>query len=114
MVIERGEIWWTDLGEPKESAPGYRRPVLIVQSDTFNRSRIATTVVAAITSNVAARLIPGTVRLPKRVSGLARDSVINLSQLATVDRVQLDSRAGAAPAAIMRAVDEALNLVLSL
>jgi len=88
--------------------------VLIVQSDTYNRSRIATTVVAAITSNVAPTLVPGTVRLPKRVSGLARNSVINLSQIATLDRVQLDSRAGAAPATIMRAVDEALRLVLSL
>ncbi len=114
MVIERGEVWWTDLGEPKGSAPGYRRPVLVVQSDAFNRSRIATAVVATITSNVAPTLVPGTVRLPKRVSGLARDSVINLSQLATVDRAELDSRAGAAPATIMRAVDEALRLVLSL
>ncbi len=88
--------------------------MLIVQSDTYNRSRIATTVVAAISSNIAPTLVPGTVRLLKRVSGLARNSVINLSQIATLDRVQLDSRAGAAPATIMRAVDEALRLVLSL
>ena len=80
MVIRRGEIWWADLPEPTGSEPGYRRPVMVVQSDDFNRSRIATTVVVAVTSNLNLVQMPGNVLLPKKATGLAKDSVANVSK----------------------------------
>src|ERR1035441_384507 len=79
--IQRGEIWWADLPEPRRSEPGFRRPVLVVQADSFNRSRIQTAIVAVITSNVELADAPGNVLLPARLVGLPRDSVVNVSQL---------------------------------
>ena len=95
--IQRGEIWWADLPEPRRSEPGYRRPVLVVQADAFNRSRIQTVIVAAITSKLGLAEAPGNVLLPARSSGLPRDSVVNVSQLLTLDRGFLTERAGALP-----------------
>lgn len=114
MVIQRGEIWWADLAEPGASEPGYRRPVLIVQADAFNRSRIATTIGVAMTSNLALVGAPGNVLVPKRASGLPRDSVANVSQVVTVDRQVLAERAGALPPDLLTAVERGLRLVLSL
>ncbi len=113
-MIERGALWWASLPDPAGSGPGYRRPVLIVQSDPFNRSRIQTVVVAAITSNLRLARAPGNVSLAQRISGLSRDSVINLSQLLTMDRGFLTEYITTLPGRKMEQVDEGLRLVLGL
>jgi mRNA interferase MazF len=112
--IQRGEIWWADLPEPRRSEPGYRRPVLVVQADSFNLSRIQTAIVAAITTNVELANAPGNVLLPARSAGLPRDSVVNISQLLTLDRSFLTEQAGTLPARLQRSVDEGLRTVLEL
>ena len=112
--IQRGEIWWADLPAPRRSEPGYRRPVLVVQADSFNLSRIQTAIVAAITSNMDLADAPGNVLLPARSAGLPRDSVVNVSQLLTLDRGLLTEQAGTLPARLQRSVDEGLRTVLQL
>jgi mRNA interferase MazF len=112
--IQRGEIWWADLPEPRRSEPGYRRPVLVIQANSFNRSRIQTTIVAAITTNVELVEAPGNVLLPARSAGLPRDSVVNVSQLLTLDRRFLTEHAGTLPPRLQRSVDEGLRTVLQL
>jgi mRNA interferase MazF len=112
--IQRGEIWWADLPVPRRSEPGYRRPVLVVQADSFNRSRIQTAIVAAITSNVELAEAPGNVLLPGRSAGLPRDSVVNVSQLLTLDRSFLTEHAGTLPPRLQRSVDEGLRTALQL
>lgn len=114
MVIQRGEIWWADLAEPRGSEPGYRRPLLIVQADAFNRSRIDTTMGVVITSNLALVEAPGNVLLPKRTSGLPKDSVANVSQVVTVDRTMLTERTGRLSGDLLAAVDSGLRLALDL
>ena len=114
MEIRRGEVWWADLGAPARSGPGYRRPVLVVQSDAFNRSRISTVVVAAITSNLNLAEAPGNVRLPNSASSLPTDSVVNVSQVVTLDHKLLHECAGRVPASILQRVESGLRLVLSL
>ena len=110
--MERGEIWWADLAEPGGSEPGFRRPVLIVQSDAFNRSRLPTTIAVALTSNVRLSDAPGNVLIPAAESGLPKDSVANVSQVVTVDKAALADRVGKLPHRFMRAVNEGLRLVL--
>jgi mRNA interferase MazF len=112
--IQRGEIWWADLAEPRGSEPGYRRPVLVVQADSFNRSRIQTAIVAVITGNLELADAPGNVLLPARSTGLPRDSVVNVSQLLTLDRSFLTEHAGTLPTRLQGSVDEGLRLVLEL
>ena len=112
--MERGEIWWASLPDPVGSGPGYRRPVVIVQSDAFNRSRIQTVIVAAITSNMKLADASGNVRLTRRQSRLPRDSVINISQLLTLDRSLLAERVGRLPQKQLAALEDGLRLVLSL
>jgi mRNA interferase MazF len=112
--MKRGEIWWATLGEPTGSGPGLRRPVLILQSDPFNASRIATVVVAVVTSNLELAAAPGNVRLKRTDSGLARVSVVNVSQILTIDRNLLTARVRALPGAAMLAVERGLRLVLAL
>ena len=114
MVIERGEVWWADLGEPIGAEPGYRRPVIIVQSDAFNRSRIDTTVALMITSNLQLLDAPGNVLIRAKESGLPKDSVANVTQLATVDRAMLAEHVGRVPRRLMARIDDGLRLVLSL
>lgn len=114
MVIRRGEIWWASLGDPRGSSPGYRRPVLVVQSDAYNRSNIRTVVVAAITSNLSLSDAPGNVRLTGRKSRLAKPSVVNVSQVLTVDRRSLTERVGRLSDALLAEIDAGLRLVLSL
>ena len=94
MVISQGEVWWADLGVPGGSEPGFRRPVVIVQADAFNRSRIATAVCVPLTSNLAWADAPGNVLLSAQATGLPKDSVANVSQLVTLDRAVLDQRVG--------------------
>ena len=114
MVVQRGEVWWADLGEPAGSGPGFRRPLLIVQDDAFNRSRIDTTIAVVLTSNLRLLDAPGNVLVPKRVSGLPKDSVANVSQVVTLDRRDLTERAGRVPGDVLAAVGAGLRLVLSL
>jgi mRNA interferase MazF len=94
VVISQGEIWWADLGEPVGSAPGYRRPVLVVQGDAFNRSRIGTVVCVPLTSNLKWAEAPGNVLLKSTATGLDRDSVANVSLVVAIDREQLTERVG--------------------
>jgi len=114
MVIKRGEIWWAELADPRGSEPGYRRPVLVVQSDAFNRSRVSTVIVVAITSNVRLAEAPGNVLLSRRDSKLRRDSVINVSQVLTLDERFLVEKAGSLSDRIVEAVESGLRQVLSL
>ena len=114
MVVERGAIWWADLAEPRGSEPGYRRPLLVVQADGFNRSRIQTIVAIALSSNLRLVDAPGNVLIPAAVSGLPRDSVANVSQIVTIDRDFLLQPAGRVDARILRQVEGGLRLVLQL
>jgi len=114
VVIHRGEIWWADLTDPRGSAPGYRRPLLIVQADGFNHSRIATTIAIALTSNLRLVDAPGNVLLTKRASGLPKDSVANVSQFVTLDQDALTERAGRIGGDLLAAVDAGLRLALAL
>lgn len=109
--MKRGEVWWASLPEPAGSAPGFRRPVLVVQSNPFNESRISTVVIAAITSNMALAEAPGNVRVGKADSGLPKLSVINVSQVLTVDKSLLSERVRALPQEIMLRVNSGLRLV---
>jgi mRNA interferase MazF len=110
----RGEIWWANLPDPVGSEPGYRRPVLVVQDDTFTQSRISTIIVVIITSNIQLAEAPGNVLLPCGVSGLSKDSVVNVSQIFTVDKAFLDERIGSLPEYLQEEVDEGLRTVLYL
>ncbi|HQR24169.1 MAG TPA: type II toxin-antitoxin system PemK/MazF family toxin [Steroidobacteraceae bacterium] len=112
--MNRGEIWWAPLPVPKGSGPGFRRPVLIVSADSFNRSRLATVIVATITTNERLAAAPGNVRIGGRRSGLSQPSVVNVSQLLTVDRKFLESRAGRLDASQLETVDRGLRLALGL
>lgn len=114
MVIERGEIWWADLGEPRGSSPGFERPILIVQSDFFNRTQINTLIAAIITTNARLANMPGNVSLPKRTSGLPEESVVNITQLFTLDQNDLLKFVGTLSAKKMQQIDDGLRLVLSL
>ena len=112
--MKRGEIWWASLPDPAGSQPGYRRPVLIVQSDEFNLSRIRTVICAAVTANLGIAGAPGNVRLAPRASGLPRPSVVNVSQLITVDKTFLTDRVRVLDESSMLQVEDGLRLVLTL
>lgn len=112
--MQRGEIWWASLGRPSGSSPGYRRPVLVIQSDAFNESRIQTVVAAAITSNTALARAPGNVAIRSRESGLERESVVNVSQIVTIDKSVLDRRVGVLTSRTMEEVEDGVRLVLGL
>ena len=94
MVISQGEVWWADLGEPIGSGPGYRRPVIVVQCDALNQSRVSTVVCVPLTTNLNWEGAPGNVTLPARATGLSRDSVANVSLIVAVDRRQLTESVG--------------------
>lgn len=97
MVIAQGEVFWADLPVPEGSAPGYRRPVIVVQGDAFNRSALRTAVCVTLTSNLRWAEAPGNVLLVARLTGLPRDSVANVSQVVTLDRSVLAERVGKLP-----------------
>jgi mRNA interferase MazF len=113
-VIRRGSICWANLGQPQGSRAAKRRPVLVIQGDPFNASRLATTVAAVITSNTALAAMPGTVFVPAAATGLPRDSVVNVTALVTLDKAGLDDEAGRLPAALMDDVDRGLRRILAL
>ena len=94
MTVAQGDVWWADLPEPRGSGPGFRRPVVVVQGDALNRSRIATVVCVPLTSNLQWATAPGNVPLAASVTGLPKDSVANVSQLVTLDRGELSERVG--------------------
>ena len=112
--MQRGDIWWGDLGRPRGSAPGYRRPLLVVQADEFNRSAISTVVTVGMTTNMSLASAPGNVVCRPKATGLPRPSVINCSQVATVDRRDLLERVAQLPSDLMQRVDDGLRLVLKL
>ena len=114
MVVERGQVWWADLGDPAGSAPGFRRPVLIVQSDAFNRSRLRTVLAVVLTSNVRLVDAPGNVLIPAKAAGLPKDSVANVSQVITVDRDFLTEPAGRLRGQLLKDIENGLRLVLAL
>jgi mRNA interferase MazF len=112
--MERGEVWWAELPDPAASEPGFRRPVVIVSSNAFNRSRIRTVLAVVLTSNLRLSDAPGNVFLAAAVSGLPKDSVANVSQIVTLDKGFLSGRCGCVPPLGMKAIDDGLRLALSL
>jgi len=110
----RGEIWWANLPDPDGSTPAKRRPVLIIQSNEFNRSKINTIICAAITSNTELASLPGNLLLEKAVSGLDKTSVINFSQITTVDRYDLTDQVSMLPKPILDNVNNCLRTVLEI
>ncbi len=112
MVIAQGEVWWADLSEPVGSEPGFRRPVLIVQSDALNQSRLATTICVPLTSNLKWGEAPGNVVLKAKLTGLRKDSVANVSQIVTIDRDMLTERSGKVQRKQMELVFAGIDLVL--
>jgi mRNA interferase MazF len=112
--MQRGEIWWADLPEPMGAPPGHRRPVLLMQADAFTQSRIATVIAVVITSNLRIATAPGNILLRATESGLPKDSVINVSQLVTLDKQALDERIGHVTATTLTDVEEGIRLVLDL
>ena len=114
MVVARREVWWADLDEPRESEPGFRRPILIVQADAFNRSRLRTVVGVALSSNTRLLDAPGNVLLPASRTGLPRDSVANVTQILTLDKEYLVDRAGRIAPKLMAQVARGMRLVLDL
>ncbi len=114
MVIERREVWWADLEEPRGSEPGFRRPVLIVQADSFNRSRLRTILAIVLSSNLRLLDAPGNVLLPLKVTGLPKDSAAVVTQVITLDQDYLSERVGKIPPRLMAQVDAGLKLTLDL
>ena len=113
-MIGRGEIWWAQLPSPRRSEPGYRRPVVVVQADAFNRSRLQTVIAAVITSNLRLADAPGNVRLTRRQSRLSKESVINVSQLITLDRSFLTRRVARLAPRDVAQLDAGIRMVLEL
>lgn len=113
-MIRRGDVCWADLGEPRGSAPAKRRPVVVVQADPYNASRLATTVCAVITSNTALAEQPGNVFVPGPACGLVKDSVVNVTALVTVDRGDLDPPTGHLSGQLLDQLDAGLRRVLAL
>ena len=112
VTVSQGEVWWADLGEPRGSKPGFRRPVLVIQGDALNRSRIATAVCVALTSNVKWASAPGNVLLSESATGLPKESVANVSQIVTLDKLELTVRVGKLPKAKLELVLSGVDVVL--
>ena len=114
MVIERGAIYWADLGPPVGSRPAKRRPVLVIQADSYNASRLATVLAAVVTSNTALASMPGNVFLPAVMAGLPRDSVVNVTALVTLNKADLTERAGRVSNEALLQVEQGLRRALDL
>jgi mRNA interferase MazF len=112
VVIGQGEVWWADLGEPIGSGPGYRRPVVVVQCDVLNHSRMSTTVCVPITSNLKWEHAPGNVLLSARSTGLDKDSVANVSLIVAVDKRQLTECVGKVPRRELELILAGIEIVL--
>jgi mRNA interferase MazF len=114
VVISRAEIYWADLGPPSGSRPAKRRPVLVIQSDPYNASRLSTVLAAVITSNTGLATMPGNVFVPATATRLPRDSVVNITALVTLNKTDLTDRVGEIPPSLMHEVDRGLRRVLDL
>jgi mRNA interferase MazF len=114
VVTRRGDVFWADLGEPIGSEPAFRRPVVVIQADAFNASKLATTIVLSLTSNLDLRKVPGCVFLAAHETGLPKDSVANLTQVRTLEKNRLREHAGQLDDATMFVIDTALRKVLAL
>ena len=112
MVVSQGDVYWASLPDPAASGPGFRRPVVVVQGDAFNQSRLATVVVVPLTSNLGWTAAPGNVLLPAGHTHLPRDSVANVSQIVAIDRTTLDEHTGHLPRAELELVLAGIDLVL--
>ncbi len=112
--MKRGEIWWASLEEPRGSEPGFRRPVVIISSNEFNKSKILTVIVAVITSNIRLAEAPGNFKLTKKGSGLDRESVVNVSQLVTLDKSYLNEKSGKLNTKQNQLLNYGLQLALNL
>lgn len=112
MTIRQGDIYWIDLGEPKGSEPGFRHPHVVVQNNIFNKSRINTIVVCALTSNMQRAAVPGNVLLKKGEANLKKESVVNVTQVVTVDRADLTEKIGTVSSARVRQIIAGLKLVI--
>lgn len=112
MRVCQGDIFWYDFAEPRGSEPGYEHPVVVVQGDAFNRSRLDTAVVVVLTTNAKQAAMPGNVVLPKKATGLDRDSIANVTQLQTVDRGFLRDPTGRLPPSKVEAILRGIDLVL--
>lgn len=112
VIVERGQVWWAELDQPRGSEPAFRRPLLIVQDDAFNRSRIRTVIAVVLTSNLRLLDAPGNVLIPAKLSGLSKDSVANVSQLVTLDRDFLIEPAGRIKGQVLKDVENGIRLVL--
>ena len=112
MTIAQGDVWWVDLPATRGSGPGFRRPVVVVQGDALNRSRIATVVCVALTSNLKWATAPGNVLLPANVTGLPKESVANVSQLVTLDKTELTERTGKLSRSKLELVLSGIDVVL--
>ncbi len=112
--MQRGEIWWAELPEPLGSEPGYRRPILIIQADDFNRSRIQTVIAVVLTTNLRLAAAPGNVLVSADETGLPKDSVVNVSQIITVDKSFLTERVRQIDDRIMLLVEDGIRTVLAL
>jgi mRNA interferase MazF len=113
-VIHRGQIWWVDFGEPRGSEPGFRHPALVIQRDEVNASRLNTVVVCVLTSNKALAAAPGNTALPRKQTGLPMDSVANASQIATLNKDDLETLVGVIPRRLLDRVDEGIRWFLGL
>ena len=113
-MIERGGIYWADLGVPDGSRPAKRRPVLVVSAEIYNSSRLATVLAVVITSNTDLATMPGNVFLPAAVTGLPKDSVVNVTAVVTLNKTDLSEQTGLAPLALLREIDRGLRRVLDL
>ena len=114
MVIERGQIWWADLPEPRGSSPGYEHPIVVVQSDYFNQTKLNTIIGAVITSNLDLAEMPGNVLIKNNQTELLKDSVVNVTQIVTVDKSELLEYVGTLSERKMEQIENGLRLVLSL
>lgn len=112
--MQRGEIWWADVPEPTGAGPGYHRPILLIQADAFTSSRITTVIAVALSSNLRLATIPGNVLLRATETGLSKDSVANVTQIITIDKLILDEYVGQLSARSLEAVAAGIRLVLDL
>ncbi len=114
MTIQRGDIWWADLGLPQGSEAGYRRPVVVIQADSFNESRIRTVICIPLTTNLRLGEAPGNCFIRSEKSSLRKDSVANVSQIVTLDKTMLVEKVSTLPPGIFKEIEEGIKLILDL
>jgi mRNA interferase MazF len=112
LDIRQGDIFWVDFDEPKGSAPGYRHPCVVIQNNVFNGSKIASVVVCALTSNLKRVRAPGNVLIKKGEGNLTKDSVVNISQIATVDKIDLVKKIGSLSSSKITDIIEGVKLLI--